>query len=74
MDMTPNFKTEFAQILDMDKKDVLGDVMLDESIWDSLAVVGTAALIDEEYSKIVDGEKLTNCKSINELMDLIEAS
>jgi len=74
MTMTPNFKTEFAEILDMDEKDVLGDMMLDASIWDSLAVVTTAALIDEEYSKIVDGEKLTNCKSLNELMDLIEAS
>ena len=72
--MTPNFKAEFAEILDMDEQDISDHMLLDESIWDSLAVVSTAALIDEEYSKIVDGEKLTNCKSLKELKTLIEAS
>ena len=72
--MTPNFKSEFAEILDMEEQDISDDMPLDESIWDSLAVVSTAALIDEEYSKIVDGEKLTNCKSVKELTTLIEAS
>lgn len=74
MTMTPNFKAEFAEILDVDEQDISEDMILDESIWDSLAVVSTAALIDEEYSKIVNGEKLTNCKSVKELMALVEAS
>ena len=72
--MTPNFKTEFAEILEVDEKDITGDTIFDESIWDSLAIVSTAALIDEEYSKIVDGEKLKNCKTVKDLMDLIHSS
>ena len=72
--MTPNFRTELAEILDIDEQDLLADMILDDSVWDSLAIVSTAALIDEEYSKIVDGEMLTNCKSIKELMNLIETS
>ncbi len=72
--MTPKFKSDFAEIIDIDEELVNPDLALDEDIWDSLAVISTAALIDEEYEKIIDGDALTNCKSVKELMALIAAS
>ena len=72
--MTPNFKSEFADIIDVDEGMVTPDFVLDDSNWDSLAIVSTAALIDDEYGKIIDGEALTNCKSVRELMALIALS
>lgn len=72
--MTPSFKSEFAEIIDVDTDMVTPDLVLDDNNWDSLAIVSTAALIDDEYDKIIDGEALTNCKSVKELMALITAS
>ncbi len=66
--MTPNFKSKFAEVIDIDEDMVGLDLLLDDSNWDSLAIVSTAALIDEEYNKIVDGDALTNCKSVRDLM------
>ena len=72
--MTPKFKSEFAEILDLDEEMVNLDLALDDGIWDSLAVISTAALIDEEYNEIIDGQALTNCKSVKELMALISSA
>lgn len=72
--MTPRFKSELAEILDIEEGDITLDLALNGMNWDSLAVVSTAALIDEEYGKIVDGEKLNTVSSVEELMALIEAS
>jgi acyl carrier protein len=72
--MTPKFKSEFAEILDLDEGMVSLDLALDDDIWDSLAVISTAALIDEEYNRIIDGQALTNCKSVKELMALIASA
>lgn len=72
--MTPKFKSNFAEIIDIDEELVNPDLVLDKGTWDSLAVITTAALIDEEYNKIIDGEALTNCKSVKELMALIAAA
>lgn len=72
--MTPKFKSDFAEIIDIDEDLINPDMALDDDIWDSLAVISTAALIDEEFDKIINAEALTNCKSVKELMALIAAS
>lgn len=72
--MTPYFKSEIAEILDVEEQEISLTFALDDSNWDSLAKVTTAALIDEVYSKIVDAEELSDCKSLNELMLLIKNS
>ena len=72
--MTPHFKSEIAEILDVEEQEISLTFALDDSNWDSLAKVTTAALIDEVYSKIVDAEELSDCKSLNELMLLIKNS
>ena len=70
--MTPSFKKSLAEILDIDVTDIDDDFDLDDSVWDSLAIISTAVLVDEEYSKTVDGEKLKACKNIKDLMMLIQ--
>jgi len=72
--MTPHFKSEIAEILDVEEQEISLTLVLDDSNWDSLAKVTTAALIDEVYSKIIDAEKLSDCKNLDELMHLIENS
>ncbi len=66
------FYTGMAEILEVDGT-VGPDVRLDDGVlaWDSLAVVSTIALIDELFGKTVDGQALTNCKSIGEIENLI---
>ena len=57
-----NFYEALSEILDLDLHDINENLVLSENIWDSLAVLSTAAAIDEIYSKEIQGEKLTNCK------------
>jgi len=70
--MDPHFKSELAEILDLKETEINSGLVLDESNWDSLSQVSTAALIDEVYSKVVDAESLSSCRTIDELMRLID--
>ena len=62
-----------AEILEIDENELSGNVSLHsgEAAWDSLAIVSTIALIDELYSKTLDGKKLTECKTIADIELLI---
>lgn len=71
-------KTEFvadlAEILEVEPSEVTDNFELNDSNWTSLAFISTIALIDEHYDKTVSGEKLASCKTVADLMALIEAS
>ena len=63
--------TEIEELLEVDEGTLSPETEL-ESIpsWDSLAVIGYIALVDREFSIIVDNEKLTSAKTIQDLLDL----
>ena len=53
-----------------------GSVTGDESLaampsWDSVAVVGFIALIDEKLGFRVAGKQITECKTVNDLVALL---
>lgn len=68
------FYEGLAEILEIDPADVKPDLFLDESSWDSLAIVSTIALIDEVYDKAVSGEVLENCKTVGDLEKVAQAA
>ncbi len=70
------FYKGIAEILEVDENLVSSDFELDagDAAWDSLAVVSVIALIDELYSKTLEGKLLTECKKIADIEKLIASS
>jgi acyl carrier protein len=70
------FYKGMAEILEVDENQITSTFELHagDAAWDSLAVVSTIALIDELYSKTLEGKKLTACIKISDIEDLIEKS
>lgn len=70
------FYEGMAEILEVEPNRIDGNFELNsgEAPWDSLAVVSTIALIDELFSKTVDGKSLTECEKISDIEKLIEMS
>ena len=62
-----------AEILEVEESLVNSDFELEggDAAWDSLAVVSIIALIDELYSKTLDGKSLTQCKKVFDIENLI---
>jgi acyl carrier protein len=67
------FYKGMAEILEVDENIITSDFELNagDATWDSLAVVSTIALIDELYSKTLDGKRLTDCLKISDIENLI---
>ena len=59
-----------AEILELDE--VNENLELDDDIWNSLSIVSTIALIDENFNITISGDLLNNCKTIGDLWKLIE--
>lgn len=70
------FYKGMAEILEVEESKISKDFDLDagDAAWDSLAIVSTIALIDEIYSKTLDGKSLTECESIGDIEELIKKS
>lgn len=70
------FYKGMAEILEVEESQISKDFDLDagDAAWDSLAIVSTIALIDEIYSKTLDGKSLTECESIGDIEELIKNS
>lgn len=67
------FYKGMSEILEIEESLISGDFELHsgDAAWDSLAVVSTIALVDELYSKTLDGKKLTNCQKVSDIESLI---
>ena len=73
MTITQQFKAELSEIIDVNETEI--NEVLDLNVngnWDSLAIISTAALIDQEYNVIIGGEQLKNCKSLGDILRLIK--
>ncbi len=70
------FYKGMAEILEVEESQISKDFDLDagDAAWDSLAIVSTIALIDEIYSKTLDGKSLTECENIGDIEELIKNS
>tara|TARA_B100000212_G_C27328901_1_gene513651 strand:+ start:994 stop:1218 length:225 start_codon:yes stop_codon:yes gene_type:complete len=62
-----------AEALEIDKSVAENDLKLDpEDNWDSIALLSVIASIDEEFDIQLDGDKLAECRSISDILKLIE--
>lgn len=62
-----------AEALEIDKIEAENDLILDpEDNWDSIALLSVIASIDEEFNIQLDGDKLAECRSILEILKLLE--
>ena len=64
-----------AEALEIDKSVAGNDLKLDpEENWDSIALLSVIASIDEEFDIQLDGDKLAECRSISDILKLLEDS
>jgi acyl carrier protein len=66
-----SFYDELAEILEIEPGEVRPDLRLDETPWDSLAVVSTIALIDELHDIAVSADALNKCETVGDIEALI---
>ena len=65
-------KEILAEVMELEKAEVVEELQLDpEDNWDSIVVVSLIAELDEKFDVMVDGTKLADCKSVKELLELI---
>jgi acyl carrier protein len=63
------FYEELTEILEQDETVDATYVFGDE--WDSLAIVSTIALVDEQHGVFLEGQDLAKCKSVQDVLDLV---
>ena len=61
-----------SEIFEIDVDKVGPGLSFDEVDWDSVAIISTIALVDEVFGIFLDGDVLSNCNNIKDIMDLIE--
>ena len=62
-----------AEILELEPAEITADLDLPAHNWDSLAVVSTIALCDECFDVMLNGQALTDCKTVADIEKLIAA-
>ena len=67
----PAFFAAVAEILEADPAGLTGDEAIGSvGNWDSLSVISFIAMVDSDLNIIVDGEKLKDAKTLNDLAAL----
>lgn len=62
-----------AEALEIDPSEASNNLSLDpEDNWDSIALLSVIASIDEEFDIQLDGDQLAACRSIPEILKLLE--
>lgn len=69
-----DFFEGLAEILEIDIALVTPELNLQDYAWDSLAVVSTMALVDDIFSVMLDGQSLSKCTSVADIVALIEGA
>jgi len=72
-DSTAGFLAELASVFDVDSSVVTPDFAVGHR-WDSMAVLATIALIDEQFDVTVPVDGLTGCTTVAELLTLVRQS
>lgn len=72
---TQEFLTHLENAIDAEPGSIAPDATLRSIVeWDSLAVVAFIAMVDSTYGKKVSPAVLKDCKTVNDLMQLVAAS
>jgi acyl carrier protein len=67
----PAFFAAVAEILEADPAGLTGEeTIASVGNWDSLSVISFIAMVDSDLGQIVDGEKLKDAKTLNDLAAL----
>lgn len=69
-----DFFEGLAEILEIDIALVTPELNLQDYAWDSLAVVSTMALVDDIFSVMLDGQSLSKCSSVADIVALIDGA
>jgi len=69
-DSTAAFLAKLGSVFDVDPNSVTLDFAVADR-WDSMAVLATIALIDEQFDVTVPVDGLTGCTSVAELLTLV---
>jgi acyl carrier protein len=68
------FLDGIAEILELDEGTLKGDeILADIDEWDSLAFLSVIAMADEEFDVVIQGDKLEQISTVNDLVALVEA-
>jgi acyl carrier protein len=69
--MNEQFQSGLAEIFECEKALVTADLKFDEK-WDSLAIVSTIALVDENFGVMLSGKALAKCTGVADVLKLVE--
>jgi acyl carrier protein len=72
-EITAGFLAKLAGVFELDSSAVTPDFVVGER-WDSMAVLATIALIDEQFDVTVPIDGLTGCTSVADLLTLVRHS
>jgi len=70
---TTGFLAKLAEVFEVDASLVRPDFQL-AARWDSVAVLGTIALIDEQFDVTVPPDELARCTSVAGVLALVDHS
>ncbi|MBI1674471.1 MULTISPECIES: acyl carrier protein [unclassified Shewanella] len=67
------FLNQLEDILELDNNTLQGDeVLIDIEQWDSLAFLSVIAMADEHFDIVIQGDKLEQIKTVNDLVALVQ--
>lgn len=69
--MDSSFLDQIAGILNIDKKDLSGELELDSCQWGSIAVAEFAAIASVSFNINIDLYSVHKCRTVADLLDLI---
>ena len=64
------FLSQLAEALEMEKDKISLDSKLSELDWDSLAIISAIAIADKCFDVVISIEKLSECKTINDIIEI----
>ena len=69
----PEFYNLLDELMELDPGTIKGDERLvDIPQWDSLAIIGFIALIDQHFGISVAATRITSCENIAEVVAIVE--
>ena len=69
-----DFLEQMADIVEVDEDEMdVEQPFRDYEAWDSLAVLSTLALIEEDYDVVVSNEELRGVTTLKQLWDLVQS-
>lgn len=66
------FLKAFNELLELEPDTIKGDeVLVSINSWDSLAVLGLIALVDQKFGLVLSPTEINNAKTVNDLVGLL---